>query len=68
MAKKCDLSVGEANLAHPAQQVGFKCDRNLLCAALPRNFVEKTICIGSPQLGKRYPAIYDLTERQAEPC
>jgi len=67
-AKKCDLSVGKPNLAQPAQQEGFEYDRNFLRAAVPRNFVEKAICIASSQLGKRYPAINDLAERKAEPC
>ena len=67
-AKKCDLPVGKPNLGQLAQQKGFECDLNFLRAAVPRNFVEKAICIASPQLGERYPAIYDLVERKAEPC
>jgi hypothetical protein len=66
-AKECDLSVGKPHLAQPVQQEGFEGDGNSLRAAVPRNFVEKAICIAAPQLGKRHPAIYDLADRKAEP-
>ena len=66
-AKKCDPSVGSPNLAQPAQQESFECGRCFLRAAVPRNFVEKAICITAPQLGKGNPAIYDLAEWKTEP-
>jgi hypothetical protein len=67
LAKECDLSVSKAHLSQPAQQKGFQRTRNFWRPAIPCNLVEKTVRIPPPQIGKRYTAIYDFAERQAEP-